>query len=654
MRVRSWWMMAALLLLPVACGPGDRAQPAATDTDDAALSAALATATTPAQIEAVLDAQLRPLVEEPGDEIRAIIGRLDLPAIEKHQRIAPILKRVGPVLRGRAQTALTALAGRELGPAGASIRELLHHARVLGEGAQRAETPLWKFDHVPSLGEPFGFYADVGDIVADRFWQFYHWTEILGGMYDDTDYTWVFADSGRTSFLAQEAGAAGFEQFHDWWQAPQAVWDDPSLSANEKFMAAKYTMWQNADWGGGGHYIDEWWSWEAAYKEEDCALFTGNNMAALAALYELTRDARTLRRLRAMLTAFEHFDRITRDDPDPLALEDPDGRITRGTKTRQLYLADEPNLMEIEFVGGEIVFRHNNSAPDLYTGRERKNVSRDQYYGMLLGYRTLWEALTALPDRTADEQALLDDLVAHTTLAADYLFNTSRLHWDWGWEYMFYALFEGSCANPPNLSFMVYFAHGGIEEMTGQTYQGFDALHDLGEMLFAFGRSLAMVEVSAMLFEPAHTGLTALNQYLTAFYLSDITLADWLFIWPPELVDLEDAGRRRLWRRVVAGCYRKFGHLVGTSYLAIAQEVFDEVLNPRETPQRFFNSYRDGYARLEPAGVALEDYLLPFAFLAGKAANRDEVTAKLLARYDALVASGEINFDDTDLPEAMP
>jgi len=422
------------------------------------------------------------------------------------------------------------------------------------------------------------------------------------------------------------------------------------LSWNEKLMATKYTMWQNPDWGGGNHYIDEWWSWEAGYKEEDCALFTGNNMAALAALYEVTRDPRTLGRLQAMSAAFRHYDRITRDDPDPLALEDPDGRITRGTKTRQLYYEDEQNLMEIEFVGGQFVFHHNNSVVDLYTGRERKNVSRDQYYGALLGYRVLWEALTAIDDRTAAEQELLEDVVEHTTMITDYLFGQSNLHPEWGIEYMFYALFEGSCANPPNLSFMVYFAHGGLEEMTGQTFHQFDALHDLGHALFAFGRALGIVEISAMLFEPAHTSLTALNQYLTAFYLSDVSMADWLFLWPPELIDLEDAGQRRLWRRVIAAFYRKYGQIISPQYLAIAQEVFDPVLNPVETPQRFFNSYQGDYAKIEPAHVALENYLLPFGLIVSRAANREDWATAFDERYQALHNAGDINFDDTDLP----
>jgi hypothetical protein len=33
-----------------------------------------------------------------------------------------------------------------------------------------------------------------------------------------------------------------------------------------------------------------------------------------------------------------------------------------------------------------------------------------------------------------------------------------------------------------------------------------------------------------------------------------------------------------------------------------------------------------------------------------RAANRDELAAQLTARYQALVESGDINFDDTDLP----
>ena len=602
--------------------------------------------------EALLDARLRPLVEDATARIDEIIQQVDLPAIEKHRRIAPILQRVGPVLERRAEVALAALDGRELGPRQAAILELLNHAKLLGSAASKYEPPYWNLEGVPLAAEPYYYEPDMNDTVTDRYWLFYHWMEIMGALHDDSDYAWVFAASGRTSFITQEAGAAGLDQTHDWQLVSADVWDSETLSWNEKLMATKYTMWQNAHWGGGNHYINEWWSWEAGYKEEDCALFTGNMMAALAALYEVTRDPRTLARLEAMLSSFWHYDRITRDDPDPLALEEPDGRITRGTKTRQLYYEDERNLLDIEFVGGELIFHHNNSEPDTYTGRERKNVSRDQYYGMLLGYRVLWETLTGIEDRTPAEQALLNSLLEHTLLVTDYLFGQSNLHPEWGLEYMLYALFEGSCANPPNLSFMIYFGHVGLEEMTGQNFEQFDALHDFGHALFAFGRALGMVEISAMLFEPAHVGLTGLNQYLTAFYLSDITMSDWLFLWPPELIDLENASQRRLWRRVIASFYRKFGHIVSLQYLAIANEVFDPIMHPIETPQRFFNSYQGDYAKIEPAHVGLEEYLLPFSFLVSKAGNRDALGAKLLERYDALLANGDINFDDTDLPYA--
>ncbi len=606
------------------------------------------------EFTAALDASLRSPLQAAATSLREIIRDPQMDLASKHREAHRLLREVGPTIRERAASALAVSEGRDLGPHGAQILQLLHMAQTLGDGAAKlgAPEPSWR-----RFEGPYAYYEDpwspaLPTAVQDKFWLFYHWTEILGGLYDDADYAWVFADSGRTGFIAQEAGASGIEQFHDWWQVSRAVWDDPSLSDNQRLMAAKYTMWQNDDWGGGNHYINEWWSWEAAYKEEDCALFTGNNMAALAALYELTRDPRTLARLRAMFEAIKHYDRFTVDDPDPLALEDPDGRITRGTKTRNLYLADEMNIFDIEITPGGIVTHHNNSWPDHYTGRERKNVSRDQYYGVLLGYRTLWEALTGLDERTAAEQALLDDLVAHTRLITDYIFGQSNLHWDWGWEYMLYALFEGSCANPPNFTFMMFFGHVGLEEMTGEQFTQFDTLQDLGESIFAFGRGLGLVAISEALFEPAHTGLTALNQYLSGFYLSDIDEADWLFLWPPELLRDANAGRRRLWRRVVAAFYRKYGVLGSPEYMSVAAELFDETLNERPTVQRLFNSYQGDYAKLEPQGVGLEDFMLPLALLASRAANRDELAALLATRYAELIADGSLDFADTDLPYA--
>ncbi len=641
----------AILLMPVlmlsACtrqGLNSGASPADK------FEAALQSASSISEMEAVCNAHLVPEIKAAVATVEDIIQSKDLSASEKHRRIVPVLNRIGPTLGDMAQRGLRVLEQKDNGPLVRKVREYLFLARALGEGAARSEyKPYWQRVDDGTYRETYKFAPELHDDVADRFWLFYHWTEIMGGIYDDAQYAWVFADSGRTSFIDEEVGASGIEQFHDWWYVPAAIWDDPSLTANEKFMAAKYTMWQNPHWGGGNHFIDEWWSWEAGYKEEDCALFTGNNMAALAALYELTRDERTFARLRAMFEAFQHYDRFTVNDPDPLAMEEPNGRITRGSKTRNLYPADEMNLFEIEFTPSGIETHHNNSSPDQYTGRERKNVSRDQYYGLFLGYRVAWEVLSGIEDRSPAEQSLLDDLVEHTQQITDYVFGQSNHHWDWGWEYMVYALFEGSCANPPNFTFMMFFGHVGLEEMTGREFTDLDFLHDLGMWLFALGRSLGKVEISAALFEPAHTGLTALNQYLAGFYMSDITPADWLFLWPPELIEGQNASRRRLWRRVVAAYYRKFGLLENAPYQKVAEELFDEALQPVPSPQRFFNSYQGDYVKLEPHGVALDDFILPFSLMASRAQNKEAIMDKLLDRYAALVDNGSINFDDTDL-----
>ena len=648
--------VSLFLLMIVLLGSACSDSPENVSDDATALVTALHDAA-PADVDRILTAFLGPALDDVTTRMEAVIQDPAMSAADKHRLIQPMLADAAPTLREQALIALRAVKQADLGPAADEAAQLLHLALTLAEGATKAgeRPPYWSYYSGQTPYPPEDPFApELPESVADKFWLFYHWTEIIGALYDDTDYAWVFADSERTSFISQEAGASGIEQFHDWWQVPKTVWDSETLSDNEKLMATKYTMWQNEDWGGGNHYINEWWSWEAAYKEEDCALFTGNQMAALAALYEMTRDPRTLNRLQAMLAAFWHYDRFTVDDPNPLAQEEPDGRITRGTKTRNLYLEDEMNIFTIEFVGGELVFHHNNSWPDHYTGRERKNVSRDQYYGLFLGYRTLWEVLTAIDDRTTTEQELLDDLVEHTQLITDYVFGQSNLHWDWGIEYMLYALFEGSCANPPNFTFMMFFGHVGLEEMTGESFTQFDTLHDLGHKLFSFGRSLGKVWLSAKLFEPAHTGLTALNQYLSGFYMSDITVADWLFLWPPELIDDMSAGRRRLWRRVIAACYRKFGIFAAPQYRDIAAELFDEALNPRPTIQRMFNSYQGDYAKIEPQGVGLEDFMLPLTMLAGSAQNSAQLATALATRYDELVADGSINFDDTDLPYETP
>lgn len=622
----------------------------ATFAPDPQLTAALDQAA-PDQIVSIIEEYLCPNFSEATKRLQKIIRDPGISAARKHELLRPILAEVGPVLKTRAEAALAATRGRDLGEAGPEIRSLLMLAHTLSRGAMRvAKLPAWQHLDGPLTHYEKPFAPAMSEGMLDKFWLMYHWTEVLGGLYDDSDYTWVFAETERTSYLDQEIGTTDIEMFPDYWRVATDVWNDPALSDNQRLMAAKFTMWQNEDWGGGNHYINEWWSWEPAHQDEDNALFLGNQMAALAALYELTRDERTLHRLGAMLDAFRHYDTLTVDDPDPIAQEPPDGRITRGTITRNLYLEDEMQIFDIEFSGGQFIFHHNNSWPDHYTGRERKNVSRDQYYGLFLGYRTLWEVLTAIEDRTAAEQDLLDSLVEHATLVTDYVFGQSNLHWQWGLDYMLYALFEGSCANPPNFTFMMFFGHVGLEEITGQSFTQFDWLHDLGHDLFAFGRSLGLIWISEALFEPAHTGLTALNQYLSGFYMSDITAADWMFLWPPELLVKVNAGRRRLWRRVVAAFYRKYGYLGHEQYRRLADETFDADLHLRPTIDIIYNSTQGDYVKLEPTYVGLENFMLPWTFFAGRAANREEIAAALLARYDELVADGSVNFADTDLP----
>jgi len=491
-----------------------------------------------------------------------------------------------------------------------------------------------------------GFPMDLDDAVLDRYWMYAHWTEILAGYYDDSEYTFVFEEAGRTSFIAEEVGEAGVEMVMDYWRVREEVWNDPELTDNERLMWSKYSMWDNPHWGDQAH-VDEYWRMEPAFIDEDCPLFTGNMMGALAFEYSLTRLPRTLSRMQAIVRALRLFDRFTLDTEHPLDQQGYDGRIQRGPKTKNLYHEDEVDLLTVES-WNSLQFSHNNSRPDRLTGRERKNVSRDQYYGVILGFFATFQVLSALEDRTPEEEELLCDLLIHMDMMLQYLFS-NRLRPGWGVLYNLYSLFEGSCANPPNLTFMSFWAYPGYEEMTGRDYSSrFGMGNRLVHALLGLGRLIGGIELSQQLFEAAHSSMTALNQYMVTLYMSDLTPEEWQFIYPPEVL-IEQPERRRLWRRMIALFYEKYGNFGNEVFRSVIEEMLLEENNPPPALSDISWNVQHGYAHVEPTGL-LEAFMLPLTTVAGAAANRGEVAEAFRNRYRELVESGLITFERTDLP----
>ncbi len=495
-----------------------------------------------------------------------------------------------------------------------------------------------------------GFSMDLNDAVLDRYWTYAHWTEILAGYYDDSEYTAVFEEAGRTGFIAEEVGEAGVEMVMDYWRVREEVWTDPMLSDNERLMWAKYTLWDNPHWGNQA-YVPEYWRMEPAFIDEDCPLFTGNMMGALAFEYSLTRLPRTLSRMQAMVRAFRLFDRFALDSDHPLDQEEVyDGRIQRGPKTKNLYHADEVDLLTVES-WNPLQFSHNNSSPDRLTGRERKNVSRDQYYGVFLGYYAAFQVLSAVEGRTSEEEELLCGVLIHMDKMLRYLFS-NRLRPGWGILYNLYSLFEGSCANPPNLTFMSLWAYPGYEEMTGRDYLSrFGMGNRLVHALLGLGRLIGGVELSQQLFGDAQSGMTALNQYMITLYMSGLSPEEWQFIYPPEVL-VEHPERRRLWRRMIALFYRKYGHFGNEVFRSVIEEMLLEEHNPPPALSDISWNVQHGYAHVEPQ-AKLEDFLLPLATMASAAANREEVAEAFRNRYWELVEGGVITFEGTDLPHGF-
>lgn len=584
-------------------------------------------------------ALLSPFVED----LRREMGRPETAYADKLRAMKKIVTERGPALR-RSLRALTAKADGNGLPAGVGavadylLATIDWRLRTAYLPAARVVTrPAGKDEYVMTIVEA----------TMDRYWRFYHWTEILGGYYDDSDYRDVFAWADRESIIAEEIGEAGIQMLPDYWRVLETDWTDPDKTENQRLMWAKFTMFDDPDWSNQ-EWVPDYWKLQPAWKDEDLPLFTGNLLASLAFEYPYTREPRTLSQMQAIYRAYQLFDRYRLDGDHPLDQEAADGRIQRGPTTKNFYPEDEAVMFDITS-WWPFEYNYSGSFEDHLTGRERKNVSRDQYYGTILGYYGVFKNLGALADRTAEETALYCEVVAHMSLMLDYLF-TGRLKPEYGLDYNLYALFEGALANPPNLTFMNFWAYPGYEEMTGHD---FSALFGLGNKLIKalldLGAALGGVELSQALFDPAQSGLTGLNQYMVSLYLSNLTPEQWQFIYPAEVL-VEHPERETMWRRVIALFFNKYGQFGNDVYQADIEAMLAEEIEPPTLDQIAWH-YENGLVYVEPQ-CKVEDLRLPLMAMTAAAANRAELGAALEARYQELLADGVVDFTATDLPYA--
>jgi hypothetical protein len=160
---------------------------------------------------------------------------------------------------------------------------------------------------------------------------------------------------------------------------------------------------------------------------------------------------------------------------------------------------------------------------------------------------------------------------------------------------------------------------------------------------------IGTVDFSAALFSSAHTSLTAMNQYLAALFMSDLPREHWEFIFPGSIIADESAGRRRLWRRLIAAYTIKFGDFGNADYEGVIMEMLDPVNNPAVTIDTVFNSIRNDHAVIEPSGVGIEDMVWPTAFVFAAATNSQSIGAELNTRYTDLINDGTMEFAYTDV-----
>lgn len=496
--------------------------------------------------------------------------------------------------------------------------------------------------------ETCSYALDISTHVIERYWIFYHLTEILGAYNSDQNYEHMFTHAGRTSFLNEEISACNIEMLMDWWMMPTAIWRDETVSDEEKLMSAKYAMWQNERWGGQEHYVNDYWSWEPAFKDEDCALFTGNFLAALAAEYSFTKHPRTLKRMRAMVDAIRHFDRLKDDSSDPLEIEEMDGRIQRGPKTKNYYTALDSTVFRVSIDDEGFHSHHHTRIADTTTGRERANVSRDQYYGVLTGYYVLYKVLSKIKDRNDAKQQLLADVIDHCALMAEYL-DGSRVHPGFGPAYNLYALFEGSCANPPNLSFMGAAAFAGLGEITGRCYLSEIVKLPLYKAVLDLGILVESLDLTQRLLKPARTSFTTLNQVLAAFVMSNMSKRHWEFYFAPEYLMQATEKEQRMWRRIIGAYLFKFGSFGNSAYRNAMENM---LLSPENdipvTIEMFFNRYDNEFSVIEPQ-YKVEEFMWPLTMMIAASDNKEVIGATMLDYYDGLINSGRITFSGTDL-----
>ena len=587
-------------------------------------------------------------VDDVNTRLNGVIRQENRSSAETHAVFRQTARRLIPKTKRRIEQALARLnaAPRALPSTGPQTKQTAHLALAM------LDTLSSKLDYeVPSAKctqaarEPFAL--DPADCVLDCYWMFYHYTEILGAFNHDVEYADLYAPTGRASFIESEVGRAEIETFMDWWMVSNGVWGDETLTPEQKLMSAKYTLWQNPSWGGGAHYVNDYWSWEPGFKDEDCALFTGNLMAVLAAEYSMTRKDRTFRRLRALVDAILHFDALTVDGPHPLDTGPLDGRIQRGPKTKNYYPEDDPKVFDAVWDGEAWHFHNNTRFPDRVTGRERGNVSRDQYYGVLTGYYSVYHFLSHMESLTAAEAQLLGDVIAHCGLIVDYL-TGPRIRPGYGIEFNLYSLFEGSCANPPNLSFIGMAAFKGLEEMTGRRIWSSLVGYPLLRAVLDLGILLESVQLVNELLEPGQTGLTTLNQYLAALLMSDLPRRHWEFLYPPEVVRTQTPKVRKMWRRIIGAYVLKFGDFGNADYRAVIEELLDPAENPPVNVAMLFNRNQGAYSVIEPM-YKVEEIMWPLMFAAAAAQNAPEIGRRLNERYQALIDTGDMTFANTDV-----
>ena len=99
---------------------------------------------------------------------------------------------------------------------------------------------------------------------------------------------------------------------------------------------------------------------------------------------------------------------------------------------------------------------------------------------------------------------------------------------------------------------------------------------------------------------------------------------------------------------MIALFFNKYGLFGNDAYRAAIDDMLATEIDPPALDQIAWN-YHDGLVNVEP-NSKVEDLLLPLTVIAARAANSEEIGQALSDRYDELIDSGAIRFDETDLP----